>query len=155
MSNESQSAQWSQSEVGSPVRAYSYVREPAAVPLLSTTQQSTSCTNHHTESQPLETDFPATDTLQKPLETEFGSQCSVTSSNQASISPSSVVVSCKISYDMTPYSSTLSALHPICRICQSPSEKNNVLITPCRCDGTLKHVHGTCLRVSNDCLHCR
>lgn len=71
-------------------------------------------------------------------DTSFGSQCSKENAS---------LVSIKISYDMTPYASTLSALHPICRICQNPNEKNNILISPCRCDGTLKHVHGTCLRV--------
>lgn len=56
-----------------------------------------------------------------------------------------------ISYEMTPFSSTLSSLHPVCRICQTATEKNNILLSPCRCDGTLKYVHGTCLRVSDGC----
>lgn len=117
-----------------------------------------------TAAQPLETDFPAhvdtssftiADTIhrqlplesysEQPLETDFGSQCSVASSSQSQV-PSNLY-QYKISYEMTPYSSTLSSLHPVCRICQNPSEKNNVLITPCRCDGSLKHIHGTCLRV--------
>ena len=123
----------------------------------------TSSTFHaqtHTADQPLETDFPAhvdlslrTDLgqapaletrVELPLETNFGSHHSVASS--LSQAPADLY-QYKISYEMTPYSSTLSSLHPVCRICQNPSEKRNVLITPCRCDGTLKHVHGTCLRV--------
>ena len=125
----------------------------------------TSSTFHaqtHTADQPLETDFPAhvdlspsrpTDLgqtqpletrVERPLETNFGSHHSVASS--LSQAPADLY-QYKISYEMTPYSSTLSSLHPVCRICQNPSEKRNVLITPCRCDGTLKHVHGTCLRV--------
>ena len=60
----------------------------------------------------------------------------------------------KISYDITPFSSTLSSLYPVCRICQNPAEKKNALLTPCRCDGSLKYVHGTCLRVClYNCFH--
>lgn len=79
------------------------------------------------------------------LSENFGSQ-----SSEWSQTSTSTVTGIKVSYDMTPFSSTLSSLCPICRICQLPNEKNNILITPCRCDGSLKHVHGTCLRVS-DC----
>lgn len=77
----------------------------------------------------------------------FSSQLSMTSSLTRSVSRIPPVT---ISYDMTPFSSTLSSLSPSCRICQCPNDVNNVLITPCRCDGSLKHIHGTCLRV---CTH--
>lgn len=74
----------------------------------------------------------------------FGSQCST-------LSQQSSVPSVKVSYDLTPFSSTQSSLFPLCRICQLPHDKDNILITPCKCNGTLKHVHGTCLRVSMFC----
>lgn len=124
------------------------IREPASVPLLISPQ---SVDQDLIRDQPLETDFPATDAppehRAQPLEADLGSRCSMRSTSVAA-SPAVYVHGCKISYEMTPFSSTLSALHPMCRICQNPSEKKNVLITPCRCDGSLKHVHGTCLRVS-------
>lgn len=53
------------------------------------------------------------------------------------------------SYEQTPFSSTMSSLAPICRICQATGEPDNVLIYPCRCDGSMKYIHGTCLRVSH------
>lgn len=53
-----------------------------------------------------------------------------------------------VSYELTPFSSTISSLCPICRICQCPGDAKNVLISPCRCSGSLKFIHGTCLRVS-------
>ncbi|XP_014668661.1 PREDICTED: uncharacterized protein LOC106809936 [Priapulus caudatus] len=34
---------------------------------------------------------------------------------------------------------------PICRICLFPGDDREALITPCRCSGTMKHVHYTCL----------
>lgn len=37
---------------------------------------------------------------------------------------------------------------PICRICLYPGDDREGLITPCRCAGTMKHVHYTCLMVS-------
>lgn len=74
----------------------------------------------------------------------FSSQLSMTSSLTRSVSRIPPVT---ITYDMTPFSSTLSSLSPSCRICQCHNDMNNVLITPCRCDGSLKYIHGTCLRV--------
>lgn len=54
----------------------------------------------------------------------------------------------KIAYEDSSCSSSLTVLYPTCRICQmSFSDKGGRLITPCRCKGSLKHVHGTCLRV--------
>ncbi|XP_059145105.1 E3 ubiquitin-protein ligase MARCHF9-like [Physella acuta] len=32
-----------------------------------------------------------------------------------------------------------------CRICQVPGEKDDILVSPCRCSGTLKYVHYFCL----------
>ncbi|KAF6019319.1 hypothetical protein EB796_022370 [Bugula neritina] len=53
----------------------------------------------------------------------------------------------KIAYEDSSCSSSLTVLYPTCRICQmSFSDKGGRLITPCRCKGSLKHVHGTCLR---------
>ena len=44
-------------------------------------------------------------------------------------------------------SSTMSM--PVCRICQLPSmEPNNMLISPCRCLGSIRYVHNNCLLVS-------
>jgi len=41
-------------------------------------------------------------------------------------------------------SSTMSM--PVCRICQLPSmEPNNMLISPCRCLGSIRYVHNNCL----------
>lgn len=71
----------------------------------------------------------------------FGSNCSSWSQQTSS-------ASVKVSYELTPFSSTQSSLFPVCRICHLPHEKSNVLISPCRCNGSVKHVHGTCLRVS-------
>lgn len=34
---------------------------------------------------------------------------------------------------------------PICRICLCPGDDREGLITPCRCSGTMMHVHYTCL----------
>lgn len=85
---------------------------------------------------------PHTDSLSssdsESVSDNFGSQTS------SLATPASI----KISYDMTPYSSTMSSLHPLCRICHNSGEKTDILITPCRCVGTLHHVHGTCLRVT-------
>ncbi|XP_067945530.1 E3 ubiquitin-protein ligase MARCHF8-like [Watersipora subatra] len=50
-----------------------------------------------------------------------------------------------VNYELTPFSSTLSSLTPLCRICQCPAETDLPLITPCRCDGSLKHIHASCL----------
>lgn len=72
----------------------------------------------------------------------FGSTCSNWSQ------PTSMA-SIKVSYELSPFSSTQSSLFPLCRICQLPHEKSNVLIAPCRCDGSVKHIHGTCLRVGS------
>ncbi|KRZ58948.1 E3 ubiquitin-protein ligase MARCH11, partial [Trichinella nativa] len=33
----------------------------------------------------------------------------------------------------------------LCRICHLPAARGNPLITPCRCSGSLRHVHKTCL----------
>ncbi len=46
-------------------------------------------------------------------------------------------------------SDTNSAIIPICRICHMPEDENKeVLISPCRCAGTLQWIHNTCLMVS-------
>lgn len=75
----------------------------------------------------------------------FSSQVSMAScTHKSSFAQMPAVI---VSYELTPFSSTLSSLHPICRICQCPAEVNNVLISPCRCSGSLKFIHGTCLRV--------
>lgn len=70
----------------------------------------------------------------------------------ASMAPVTTNNNTLISYEPTPFSSTLSSLSPLCRICQCPSEAENILITPCRCDGSLKHIHATCLLVSGPLL---
>lgn len=36
----------------------------------------------------------------------------------------------------------------ICRICQMPGDDRDPLITPCRCAGSLRYVHASCLKVS-------
>lgn len=48
-------------------------------------------------------------------------------------------------------SETSSSLLPICRICHMPGEledEREMLISPCRCAGTLQFIHNTCLQVS-------
>lgn len=45
-------------------------------------------------------------------------------------------------------SDSSSAIIAICRICHMPGEENEILITPCRCAGTLQFIHNTCLQVS-------
>ena len=47
-------------------------------------------------------------------------------------------------------SETSSAALPICRICHMPGEledEQEMLISPCRCAGTLQFIHNTCLQV--------
>jgi hypothetical protein len=44
-------------------------------------------------------------------------------------------------------SDTASAIVPICRICHQPGEGLDILISPCRCAGTLQFIHNTCLMV--------
>lgn len=39
-------------------------------------------------------------------------------------------------------------LLPICRVCQLPGDYQDPLFTPCRCSGTLRFIHYTCLKVS-------
>ena len=39
---------------------------------------------------------------------------------------------------------------PICRICHNPDDENEILISPCRCSGTMQYIHDTCLMVSSD-----
>lgn len=77
----------------------------------------------------------------------FSSQLSM-ASTLATGRSASVLQGVSINYELTPFSSTLSSLNPMCRICQCAAEASNVLITPCRCDGSLKHIHATCLLVS-------
>lgn len=81
----------------------------------------------------------------------FSSQLSMASS-LATTRSTSLIPGMTINYELTPFSSTLSSLNPLCRICQCSAETHNVLITPCRCDGSLKHVHATCLLVCNRIL---
>ena len=48
------------------------------------------------------------------------------------------------------HSETSSAMLPICRICHMPGElddEQEMLISPCRCAGTLQFIHNTCLQV--------
>ncbi len=48
-------------------------------------------------------------------------------------------------------SETSSAILPICRICHMPGEdEDEMLISPCRCAGTLQFIHNTCLQVTNN-----
>ncbi|KRZ11825.1 E3 ubiquitin-protein ligase MARCH1 [Trichinella zimbabwensis] len=43
----------------------------------------------------------------------------------------------------------------LCRICHLPAARGNPLITPCRCSGSLRHVHKTCLLFRTaQCPHC-
>jgi len=42
-------------------------------------------------------------------------------------------------------SETASALLAICRICHQPGDEYDILISPCRCAGTLQFIHNTCL----------
>ena len=49
-------------------------------------------------------------------------------------------------------SETSSAVLPICRICHMPGElddEQEMLISPCRCAGTLQFIHNTCLQVGD------
>lgn len=41
-----------------------------------------------------------------------------------------------------------SAILPICRICHMPGDESEILISPCRCVGTVQFIHNTCLMVS-------
>ena len=41
--------------------------------------------------------------------------------------------------------SSYMSIGPICRICHQGASKDQPLISPCRCDGTLKHIHNDCL----------
>ena len=52
-------------------------------------------------------------------------------------------------------SETASALLAICRICHQPGDEYDILISPCRCAGTLQFIHNTCLMVSitSTCTH--
>lgn len=77
----------------------------------------------------------------------FSSQLSMASTLSPSRS-TNLLPSMAVNYELTPFSSTLSSLSPMCRICQCAStETDNTLISPCRCDGSLKHIHPTCLLV--------
>lgn len=45
-------------------------------------------------------------------------------------------------------SAASSALIPICRICHLPEdESDSMLISPCRCAGTMQFIHNSCLMV--------
>lgn len=35
---------------------------------------------------------------------------------------------------------------PICRICMDIETKTNILLHPCKCKGTMKHIHEECLK---------
>lgn len=41
----------------------------------------------------------------------------------------------------------------ICRICQMPDDEHDHLISPCRCTGSLRYVHTSCLKVSTWALN--
>ena len=49
-----------------------------------------------------------------------------------------------------------SNITPICRICYEKDKKNDLLIIPCKCEGTIKYVHQSCIKKwiinSNNCL---
>ena len=47
-----------------------------------------------------------------------------------------------------PKSETNSVSGPLCRICHMNGEEGEILISPCRCSGTLQFIHNTCLMVS-------
>ncbi|XP_067936311.1 E3 ubiquitin-protein ligase MARCHF8-like [Watersipora subatra] len=113
-------------------------------PMLSPTVNSTLCSENPkvVVVQPTQIHNLNVPMLSHSLLTDDESEHSSPSSSDEALSLPGI----KISYDLTPFSSTLSSLHPVCRICQNPAEKNNALLTPCRCDGSLKYVHGTCLR---------
>lgn len=40
-------------------------------------------------------------------------------------------------------------LLPICRICQLPGDMVDPLFSPCRCSGSLRFIHYSCLKVRN------
>ena len=44
-------------------------------------------------------------------------------------------------------SDSQSAILAICRICHMPGDEDEILISPCRCAGTLQFIHNTCLQV--------
>ena len=39
-----------------------------------------------------------------------------------------------------------SNIIPICRICYEKDKKNDLLIIPCKCEGTIKYVHQSCIK---------
>ena len=47
-----------------------------------------------------------------------------------------------------PDSDATSTMMEICRICHMPGDLEEILISPCRCAGTLQYIHHTCLMVS-------
>ena len=54
---------------------------------------------------------------------------------------------CDSKSQLSMLSDTNSALLPICRICHLPEDGGDILISPCRCAGTLQFIHNTCLMV--------
>ena len=51
--------------------------------------------------------------------------------------------------------------YSFCRICQMQGDDRDPLFSPCRCSGSLRYVHGSCLKVritavdwSVDCIYC-
>ncbi|KAK2145634.1 hypothetical protein LSH36_667g00021 [Paralvinella palmiformis] len=52
---------------------------------------------------------------------------------------------CDSKSQLSMLSDTNSALLPICRICHLPEDGGDILISPCRCAGTLQFIHNTCL----------
>ena len=45
-------------------------------------------------------------------------------------------------------SETGSAVYSICRICHMPEDESEMLISPCRCAGTMQFIHNACLQVT-------
>ncbi|XP_064626161.1 E3 ubiquitin-protein ligase MARCHF4-like isoform X2 [Lineus longissimus] len=46
---------------------------------------------------------------------------------------------------LPPESENASIIFPICRICHQPGEEHEILISPCRCAGSLQYIHNNCL----------
>ncbi len=61
----------------------------------------------------------------------------------------SIILPCGLNVETkSMLSETNSSLFPICRICHMPEDESDMLISPCRCAGTLQFIHGACLMVS-------
>lgn len=54
----------------------------------------------------------------------------------------------KFTYTSCEPSEVGTDLLPICRICQLPGDKEDSLFSPCRCSGSVRYIHQSCLKVS-------